>query len=126
MIKLVCPISITLGKKVYHLNLNNYRNWHYQVSNNLKREFKEIMRSQLEGLKSIQGRVCIKYTLFVSSKRRLDLRNITTVVDKFLCDALQEYKIIPDDNYNICCMFIDRFGGIDKNNPRIEVTIYGI
>ena len=81
------------------------------------------MRSQLEGLKPIQGRVCIKYTLFVSSSRRLDLRNITTVVDKFLCDALQEYKIIPDDNYNVCCKFIDEFGGIDKNNPRIEVII---
>ena len=54
------------------------------------------------------------------------MRNITTIVDKFLCDALQEYKIIPDDNCNICCMFIDRFGGIDKNNPRIEAYIYEI
>lgn len=54
------------------------------------------------------------------------MRNITTVVDKFLCDALQEYKIIPDDNCNICCKFIDEFGGIDKNNPRVEVHIYEI
>lgn len=54
------------------------------------------------------------------------MRNITTVVDKFLCDALQEYKIIPDDNCNICSLFIDKFGGIDKNNPRVEAYIYEI
>lgn len=128
MIKLICPLSITLGinkKKTYYLNLNNYRNWHYQVSNTLKEEFKERMRNQLQNIAPIpvDGSIFITYILYSGSNRKRDLRNITTVIDKFLCDALVSYRIIPDDNCNICSGFMDLYGGIDKDNPRVEVYI---
>ena len=45
------PISITYGKKKvkkYYLNLNGYRNWHYQISNKLKILFKEQVRGNLD------------------------------------------------------------------------------
>ena len=123
LINLTCPISLQLGRKTYYLNLNAYRNWHYQVSNKLKQLFKEAMRSQLENLSPINSPISITYTLYVPSARKCDLRNYTTVVDKFLCDALQEYLIIPDDNYTVIKSVSDIFGGIDRNNPRIEVNI---
>lgn len=128
MIKLICPLSITLGinkKKTYYLNLNNYRNWHYQVSNTLKEEFKERMRSQLQNITPIpiDRGIFITYIFYSGSNRRKDLRNITTVIDKFLCDALVAYGIIPDDNCDICNGFMDLYGGIDKDNPRVEAYI---
>ncbi len=40
------PLCVRMGvqkPKNFYFNLNNYRNWHYQVSNNLKRRYKEIV-----------------------------------------------------------------------------------
>lgn len=126
MIKLTCPVKIEMGSKklrTYYLNLNNYRNWHYQVSNKLKVMFKGLMHSQLKDIKPVKEVHSITYTIFFGSKRRADLMNIGTVVDKFLCDALQEYNIIPDDDKEFLHTFIFEYGGIDKGNPRVEVTI---
>lgn len=83
------------------------------------------MRSQLQNITPIpiDRGIFITYILYSGSKRRRDLRNITTVIDKFLCDALVAYGIIPDDNCNICNGFMDLYGGIDKDNPRVEVYI---
>jgi hypothetical protein len=33
------------------------------------------------------------------------------------------YGIIPDDNCDICNGFMDLYGGIDKDNPRVEAYI---
>lgn len=81
------------------------------------------MCSQLNGLEPFGNNIDITYTLYTANKRLCDVRNITTIVDKFLCDALQHYSLIPDDNYNYCSKFHDYFGGIDPANPRVEVTI---
>jgi hypothetical protein len=45
--KLEMPLAIKLGKKKYSITLNTYRNLHYQVSNKLKKEYKEIVRSKI-------------------------------------------------------------------------------
>lgn len=123
MIKLNCPLKIEGSTKRYYLNLNNYRNWHYQVSNNLKKKFKDLMHSQLYPLEPVKEIHSIKYVIFFGSKRRSDLMNVGTVIDKFLCDALQSYNIIPDDDKEFLHTFIFEYGGIDKGNPRVEVTI---
>ena len=47
-------------------------------------------------------------------------------IDKFFCDALVHYNIIPDDNHNIILNTMDSWGGVDKVNPRVEITIKGI
>lgn len=126
MIKLTCPVKIEMGSKklrTYYLNLNNYRNWHYQVNNKLKSTFKELMHSQLKDIEPIKEIPSITYTVFFGSRRRADVMNVGAVIDKFLCDALQEYNIIPDDDKEFLHTFIFKYGGIDKGNPRVEVTI---
>lgn len=126
MIKLTCPVKIVTGSKklrTYYLNLNNYRNWHYQVNNNLKAIFKELMHSQLKEIEPVKEIRSMTYVIFFGSKRRADLMNVGSVIDKFLCDALQEYNIIPDDDKEVLHTFKFEYGGIDKNNPRVEVYI---
>ncbi len=109
------------GKK-YYLNLNNYRNWHFQASNNIKKKYKEIMFPQLVG-RRFNNPISITFTLFKGSKRRTDRANILSIVEKFFCDALVFYKCIKDD----CDDFIDHSeyytGGIDRDHPRVEIEI---
>jgi Holliday junction resolvase RusA-like endonuclease len=104
------------------LNLNEYRNTHFQTLNNLKKRFKGRMEGQIREL-PILNRIEIHYTLYPASKRLCDVANILSVVDKFFCDALSELGKIEDDNY----LFIPRvsysFGQVDKNNPRAEILI---
>ena len=55
--------------------------------------------------------------------RKFDLDNVGSVIAKFTHDVLTEAGILVDDNYSILKELIYKFGGIDKDNPRCEVTI---
>ena len=124
--KIIVPLSIILAKsgqgKKYYLNLNNYRNWHYQVNNNLKKRFAEDLIDQLYR-KKLKTPIVIKFYLYKGSRIRTDRSNILSIIDKYFCDALTHYKCIPDDNDD----YIDHTeyytDGIDKDNPRCEILI---
>nr|DAN29027.1 MAG TPA: Endodeoxyribonuclease RusA [Caudoviricetes sp.] len=61
----------------------------------------------------------IELTFYNSDNRRHDLDNMTSSVLDLLVDA----EFIDDD----CCGIVNRlmisFGGVDRKNPRVEVTI---
>jgi CRISPR/Cas system endoribonuclease Cas6 (RAMP superfamily) len=126
MIKVISPLHITLSKKEgakkYHLNMNNYRNWHYQVSNNLKKKYKEIISWQIEGKKFTVANM--EYRLFYPDKRRRDKMNVIAVIDKFFMDALVESGCIEDDNDKYVGEVLIRVPEIDRDNPRCEINIY--
>jgi hypothetical protein len=63
------------------------------------------------------------YTLFTVSKRLCDTANICCIVDKFFSDSLVHAKKIEDDNFTVVLSSLYRYGGHDKSNPRVEVTI---
>jgi len=119
------PLYIQLSKsekgKKYHLNLNNYRNWHYQVSNNLKKAYKEIAKSKLKTHKF--GLMDITFTLWKKDRRRIDRANPLSIHEKFFCDALTELGCIPDDNDEYIYSTTYLTGGIDKENPRVDIEI---
>lgn len=118
------PISITSGsKKVkkYYLNLNGYRNWHYQISNKLKILFKEQVRGNLDF--SFLGKIEISYAYYAPDKRKRDLMNVIAVVDKFFQDALVEEGCIVTDDTDTVIKITSIYAGVDKNNPRVEATI---
>ena len=118
------PLFITLGvkkKKNYWLNTNNYRNWHPIVSNNIKIAFKNALN--LSNLIRIDAPIKLIYTFYYPDMSKRDIGNSLAIIDKFTADALTEAKIIDDDNYTIVQNIEGVFGGIDKNNPRCEVTI---
>lgn len=49
--------------------------------------------------------------------------NVVSVFDKFFEDSLTAAKVISDDNYKVVRKITAIPGGIDKENPRVEVRI---
>jgi hypothetical protein len=101
--------------------MNSYRNWHYQVSNDIKRRFKSEIFDLLDF--RFDGKIKIEYFYFAPDKRTRDLMNVISVVDKFFQDAMVERGCIVSDDLStvvkVNCSYID----IDKDNPRLDVLI---
>lgn len=122
---LTSPIYIPISKrKNFALNLNAYRNAHYQVLNKAKHLYKEIMTDQIQSLPSF-SHVTINYILFPGSKRSMDVSNVCCIVDKFFSDALVELGHLPDDNYHFLNKVFYSFGEVDKENPRVQIELEG-
>ena len=120
-IPLYIPVS---KKKQIALNLNVYRNLHYQTNNKAKHNMSDLLRSEIVGCGLIQDfPVKFIYTIYRKTHRAVDLMNIGSVVDKFVCDALVQMRLLPDDStkYISNVEFVD--GGVDKNNPHAKLEI---
>ena len=101
--------------------MNNYRNWHYQVNNNIKRWFKEDIKDQLDFV--IKGAVKIEYFYFAPDKRTRDLMNVISVADKYFQDAMVELGCIEADDLSIVREVNCVYMGIDRECPRLDVMI---
>lgn len=113
---------VTKEDVCFELNLNVYRNTHYTTLNQAKKLFTRQIAPLIEHLPHMEHGVSITYILYPAHKK-VDLRNFTTVVDKFFSDALVELGKIPDDSIKFIKAVDDRFGNVDKSNPRIEAHI---
>ena len=101
--------------------MNNYRNWHYQTSNNFKREFSELVAEQVDGQV-----VPSPYALFVDlyyKNPSCDGANIVPVVEKVVLDALQSCGVLSSDTVRHHLGTTWEIVGQDKENPRCEITI---
>lgn len=120
------PVRVKKSKnKWFILNLNNYRNAHYKVLNNAKRDYADevpidLIRAQMKG--EIVYPIRCHYTYYPDSARIYDRMNVCSVVDKFLMDVLVEKGILKDDNYKLVLMPTFEHGSVSKQ-PRIEVRI---
>lgn len=120
------PIKLEVGvrtKKTHYLNLNNYRNWQFQLNNQLKKLFKVSVAKSIRQLTPITSKCKITYTIYYINNRVFDVDNYGSVLCKFTNDALVEFGILVDDNYQYVPEVVYKFGGIDKDNPRCDVTI---
>lgn len=117
------PLSIPVsGKTNFALNMNQYRNAHHMTLNKAKVMFKELVSPLVSAL-PVMERVKLTYTVFPKTAQLFDIGNVCCVVDKFFSDALVELGRLPDDNYRYLAQIDYRFGAIDRENPRVEVTI---
>lgn len=128
MIKIDCPVFINLPRKTMPprkvaINLNVYRNLHHQINNQVKDTFSEGMRRVLSDVK-LKDELYITYKYYKGSNRRSDKNNVISIVDKFFCDSLVKYDIIPDDNDNIIISTHNHQTEIDKLNPRVEARLF--
>ena len=124
MIKLNLPLEIPISaSKKFILNLNNYRNTHYHSLNKSKVNYAELVSSLLGDNTKTYDQIKLTYTYYPKDKRKRDISNICSIVDKYFCDSLVELGIIPDDNYEHLKEVKYVFGGIDRENPRVEVII---
>lgn len=118
------PIAIPVSKrKKFILNLNNYRSGHYRVLNKAKIEYKEFMKEQILRHKKKLHKICIIYTVYQPSRRRFDVGNVCSVHQKFFEDALVELGRLEDDKYNYIPMSVFCFGGVDPDNPRVDIEV---
>ena len=127
MIKVISPIYVDLPRKTKKdkriaLNLNVYRNLHFQINNQVKVEYTGEMILQLYK-KSFPNPIHLEFVLYKPSKRKIDRANILCIVEKFFCDALTYFKCIPDDNDDHVLSTHYTTGGVDPQNPRVEIFI---
>lgn len=122
IITISLPLFITnRSNKRKWLTLNNYRNWHYQVSNDIKRRFKSEVFDKLDF--NIKGKVKIEYFYFAPDKRTRDLMNVISVIDKFFQDAMVDRGCIESDDLSTVVEVNSCYMGIDKLDPRLDVMI---
>lgn len=74
---------------------------------------------QLKSVSPVVGAVEIEMVFYNKDKRKRDIDNMLTSV----LDLLKNSGIIEDDNCFIVQKLSARFGGVDKINPRAEVSI---
>ena len=92
--------------------------------NKMKQDNQQIamwaIRQQLKRLK-IEKPIHIHYR-FIEKNRRRDKDNIASFAIKVIQDALVQVEVIKNDGWKEVESFSCTFG-VDKDNPRIEVTI---
>ncbi|MFA5340284.1 MAG: hypothetical protein WC332_00765 [Clostridia bacterium] len=129
--KIILPLSVTIPRKtkedrIWILNLNNYRNTHHMTLNQSKVLWKEIVNQAIPSIPIIErpeAPFLFTYTIYASSNRKFDLANVCSIIQKFTDDALIDFGVISDDSYKVIPAIDYRFGGVDKDNPRCELTI---
>ena len=130
MIKLICPLYITIerktkaDKKVF-VNMNTYRNLHFQINNKVKVKYKELLREQLEGVK-IKTPVEITYKVYKARDNMLDKMNVVSITSKYLLDAITQLGCWTDDNDDFVKTETIMPTELDRENPRVEVFIKSI
>ena len=92
-----------------------------KIANNCKKKFKEDIKHLLDF--KLEGKVKIDYEYYAPDKRKRDLMNVISVIDKFFQDAMVESGCIEADDISIVVEVNSRYIGIDRENPRLEVTI---
>lgn len=124
MIKLELPVYWSITKKQQTLiGMNWYQRANRFQINEVKKAYHELIRVKLLSNKEkIKGSYLVRYKYFYKNDNS-DLKNVTSVIDKFFNDALQELGIVENDNVKYFKESIDRVGGMDKKNPRIEIEV---
>ena len=121
--KIDLPLEVYYTKnKKFILNLNNYRNAHYRILSNAKKIYAENLVDRISHPK-YEEPVVLTYTYYAKSRRRLDVSNPCSIIDKFTCDALVKAEVLEDDSSKQIKQVIYKYGGIDKENPRCELVI---
>ena len=121
--KIDLPLEVYYTKnKKFILNLNNYRNAHYRTLASAKKIYADNLVDRISYPK-YEEPVVLTYTYYAKSKRRLDVSNPCSIIDKFTCDALVKAEVLEDDSSKQIKKVIYKYGGIDKENPRCELMI---
>lgn len=115
------PCYIQLRGKKISLNLNWYRNAHFQTLNQTKQAYRPISGKPFRA-----DHIAVQYKLFLASKRRTDLMNWVSIADKYFMDFLVVSGYIPDDCFTHCAEVsasAELASGISENYILATVTI---
>lgn len=120
---IILPLSVPISKKKnFILNLNNYRGTHHRILTNAKNNYKSLIWDLIPNIK-FDTPVHLIYTYYHGNKRRIDVSNPCSIIDKFACDVLTDKGVLVDDNTDFVKRVTYIWGGVDKENPRCELEI---
>jgi Holliday junction resolvase RusA-like endonuclease len=118
------PLYIVRSNKKRYLNLNNYRNWHFHLSNQIKKDYKNLVNSEMQKHRLIKfKKISLEFVLHKGNKGKIDRSNALSIHEKFFCDALVELGFLIDDNDSFIESTHYYTGEIDKINPRVDIKI---
>jgi hypothetical protein len=120
---IVLPTAVAVSKKKsFTINLNVYRNAHFQVLDKAKKEFKRVVKPLLKSVPRLE-QCSLEYTYYHGKGKESDTNNVCAVADKFFCDTLVSAGVLLDDGPKYVRVTTFLPGGRDRDDPRIEVTI---
>jgi len=127
MVTITLPIYYTQDyktkkSKTFLVGLNWYRNAHHRFSNIVKIHYHELVLQAIGDNKF--KKIKLLYRVYVGRKN-IDGSNIRSVIEKFFLDGLVESGAIQDDSIEYVVGDSSEYY-IDKENPRIEITIIEI
>jgi hypothetical protein len=109
-------------KKKTAVNLNVYRNLHHRSLHAQKKKFEEAATKLLREIPKL-GVITLHYEVFVETRRRLDVMNVGSIVDKYFSDTLTEVGIIEDDDWKHLPKATFSYGGlVKKEHVRVTIT----
>ena len=94
--------------RVINIPSNKYREWHKNATASLSGTFKPLNKASL-----------VRLSFYMPDKRRTDLTNKAESILDFLVDN----NILADDSWQVVSNICLECKGIDRENPRCEVTI---
>jgi hypothetical protein len=126
------------------LNFNTTRNMDRFKLGNVKNTFYDQFKPEMDRVKvehdlDMQSRVkmykklfdCdfqpefkLRYTITAANKRKFDIANMLSIIDKFACDCLVKDGFMPDDNWEYLTEVTYAFGGLAKERTcKLELTM---
>lgn len=126
--KFTLPLSVMLKRKKVKdrkmsINLNEFRKVHDRTYIEAKNEYCRVMGDQIRGFDPIKGKFHLHYDYYATMNNNPDLDNFVGAAKKFFQDAMVKHGFIEDDNVNFIVSNSEKYCGIDRKNPRIEVSI---
>jgi len=126
------PVYYTYVKKVKGIKkqvtelvgLNQIYNMHYMARAKMVKHFHHLIGAKIKAA-PIQGKVKTRYVYYYKNVQS-DAPNVVAGIDKLFMDALQNSKVIKDDNVLNYIGSSWEVGGQDKKNPRIEVQLFEV
>lgn len=115
----------TKPDKTVLVGLNFFRNAHHHTQNKLKSHYSELVHEALDDM-AVTGVFTGQYKLLITlyyKNPTCDGSNITSMIEKFVLDAFQEYGVSINDNVRYHVGTTWELGGRDKENPRCTVKI---
>ena len=88
-----------VGKKRHYLNLNKFRNNHFQLNNKMKIMYRDIVISKLLQHKNKQyKKIALEFTYYKPTKAKRDRANILCIIEKYFwlqyCLLVHNFKFI--------------------------------
>lgn len=126
MLTVELPIYVTITRttkkdKTISLTRNVWDNLHWGYKTSVKKIIADLTDNQLKDRDPINGLISVYMKLWVK-RTDSDLSNWCDVVTKIAQDRLTELGLIDDDCVKVIVHEERLYMGVDKNNPRIEIT----